>query len=522
MKNIFIIITVIGLVFTNSGCRDWLDVRPESEVILEDFWKNETQAQEVLAACYNAFTEEDVTNRLMIWGELRSDNIIIGDGMDADMVRMLNFDINSSNQYCTWGPLYRIINYCNTFLYYAPGVVKVDENFTESKLHGMEAEVLALRALAYFYLVRTFKEVPYITTPSIEDTQDYRVAKSSEEDILSNLIVDLKYALRYGREKFEFDNHTKGRVTKNMIRCLLADIYLWQEDYQNCIANCNDILADNSLEFVDGEDVLIDVFYRGNSTESIFELQFDEINNPNKTVYNYLGGEFNEAGAWAFPYNYVDENSTGNVFNYKTSSGLEGANDLRKKQFIWPAGDIYFALKYAAAQVFIDPDTDEVAGFVSARSKDANWIIYRLSDVILMKAEALVNSDGDTKEVMRLVNTTFLRANPDLQDDSLKIDDYNSKFELNRLILRERQRELLFEGKRWFDLLRLARRDNSPSPLLNFVARKFSGSSINTAKISVMDALYLPIHSREIDTNSALVQNPYYEVSDEGDITKEN
>jgi hypothetical protein len=80
------------------------------------------------------------------------------------------------------------------------------------------------------------------------------------------------------------------------------------------------------------------------------------------------------------------------------------------------------------------------------------------------------------------------------------------------LVLRERQRELLFEGKRWFDLMRMARRAGTPSPLVSYIARKGEGSEA-LGKMSQMNALYWPVNKGELEANKALVQNKFYETT---------
>ena len=79
------------------------------------------------------------------------------------------------------------------------------------------------------------------------------------------------------------------------------------------------------------------------------------------------------------------------------------------------------------------------------------------------------------------------------------------------LVLRERQRELLFEGKRWFDLMRLVRRTNNASALLTYVSPKLQG--VGATKMSIMDALYMPVPQSDIDINPNLKQNPFYDDS---------
>ena len=503
---------------TASGCTDWLDIRPESEIVLEDYWQNESQVNQVAAACYRSLIEYDCMSRMLVWGELRSDNVTYGSNMSTDMYKMLNVDISPANGFNTWGAFYSVINNCNNFLYYAPGVVDLDPNFTEPKLHALEAEVLTIRALAYFYLVRTFKEVPWIDQPSIDDTQDYAIPQSSEDEVLNNIVTDLTTALQYARDKFEINQYNKGRVTKNAVRALLADVYLWREEYQKCVDVCNSIIEDteNPLQLVDGENVLSQVFYAGNSTESIFELQFDEDVQFNWVVRDYYGLFGNENGQWSFPGVLVTGQAS--PFNYQAGAGKESEEDLREKDFLRQeiGGDRYFVFKYAGAL-----RQENASGFSSYiyRSTTPNWIVYRLSDIMLMKAEALIQLESNNSEAMRMINMTYLRSNPELLNDSLKLEDYNTKLDLENLLLRERQRELMFEGKRWFDLMRLARRVDSPSPLLNYVMKKFTGSSsIQSTKMSVMDALYLPIHSDELKANTALKQNPFYELTAESSI----
>ncbi len=516
MKKLVYILTIAGLILISSGCENWLDIRPESEIVLDDFWQNESQVNQVMAACYRSITEPDVMSRMLVWGELRSDNVTYGRNMPADMYKMLNVDISADNGYCHWGAFYTVINNCNNFLHYAPGVVEKDANFTESKLHAMEAEVLTLRALMYFYLVRAFEKVPWVNQPSIDDAQDYRIPQSSEDLILDNLINDLQTALKFSRDNYETNTYNKGRITTNAIRALLADIYLWKEDYNKTVEMCDQILNDpeSELELEQGENVISKVFYQGNSVESIFELQFDDDLMYNWIVRDYFGDYGNQAGQWSFPGVLV----TGKFspFNYNAGSSKESKKDLREKDFLRQetGGDSYYVFKYAGAQR-VENATTEVSTYYY-RNVTANWIVYRLSEIYLMKAEALIQLESNYEGVIDLLNTVYMRSNIEEDEQGLLPENYNSKLKLDELYMRERQRELMFEGKRWFDLMRLARRVDSPAPLLSYVTKKFTGGGgSQSTKMSVMDALYLPVHTDELKANSALVQNEFYKVTGE-------
>ncbi|MHB9141728.1 MAG: RagB/SusD family nutrient uptake outer membrane protein, partial [Paludibacter sp.] len=298
------------------------------------------------------------------------------------------------------------------------------------------------------------------------------------------------------------------------VNTILADVYLWNQQYEKCVETANLVLADKNLKLEQAKYAYSHVFYFGNSTESIFELQFNENVQKNNTVINmYYGSILNPVGEVSFPptlaHNQV-ENQVGafSPFVYKVSSSvIESANDIRDKDSYGLYGGKYFIFKYAGIN---RTENKDGSSSYFPRSGTPNWIVYRLSDLMLMKAEALVELDGEAnmKDALSLVNKTYLRSNEG--QDSLSIKNYTTKFEMEKLVLRERQRELLFEGKRWFDLERIARRENSTSTLNDYVEHKSSGNTVSLGA-PVLDAMYMPIPTSELEANPNLKQNPYYE-----------
>jgi hypothetical protein len=166
-----------------------------------------------------------------------------------------------------------------------------------------------------------------------------------------------------------------------------------------------------------------------------------------------------------------------------------------------------------------------------------NYIVYRLSDVMLMKAEALTQmattNTGDTQlgqafDLVQEVNSRSIS----LAADTLKYNTYASKASMRTLILQERLREFCFEGKRWYDLLRynyqnvsgidysktlyeLSKENatfvSNSSDMLNLLIRKYtSGGNAISAKLRTEPYLYMPIPKTDIEINSLLRQNPVY------------
>jgi hypothetical protein len=520
-KNIYILAMLLLMTSVFSGCTDWLTMKPESQIILDDYWQSQSDVESVIAACYRGLTDDATIYRMIVWGELRSDNLTAGSPFayaHIDMQHILNGELTSVNQYASWAPFYTVINYCNTVLHFSPTVLSRDRNFTPAELKRVQAEVLTIRSLCYFYLVRSFGDVPWMGAASVDDTQNYTPAKSPERAVMDSIISNLLTAQQYARADYGRTDYNKGRITLDAVNALLADVYLWDQQYDKCVSTCNLVIADKNLSLVDANLMYRKVFYLGNSSESIFELNFNDkvqVNNPVNQLYGNVG---NNSGELSFPttlgydpYGMVP--SIYSPFDYKVSNSVtESQYDIRAKDFI----NTNMANQTGQNSIFKYAGLARVensAGTSSSylyRTNTANWIIYRLSDVILMKAEALVELDGESNfaSAMKCVDQTYLRSN--VGQDSLYLKDYDSKPQMESLVLRERQRELMFEGKRWYDLMRVARRENSVTTINSFVNHKVSGNGAAVSAL-VMDALYMPIALSELQVNPNLKQNPYYE-----------
>ena len=88
-------------------------------------------------------------------------------------------------------------------------------------------------------------------------------------------------------------------------------------------------------------------------------------------------------------------------------------------------------------------------------------------------------------------------------------------------MLEERQREFLFEGKRWFDLVRFARRDGDNSRLINLASRKYL-ENVNAIKIKLADPniIYFPYAKSELKVNPLLKQNPAFTTGEDSELNR--
>lgn len=506
MKKItYILLLTLGLTSLNS-CQNWLTILPENEQTSDKFWKNKEDVLSVLTAGYVKL--RDAVPLLLDWGELRGGCMYNTKSTKLELFRVTPTD----EKICSWASLYQTINMANSVITYAPQVMLIDETFEEPVMKSYLAEAYFLRALSYFYLVRNFKEVPLVLTPYVNDEASYEKAKSKEEVIITQIKADIRSALetKAAKEFFSVEWQTKGRATKWALYALMADVSLWSEDYENAIIYCNHILEGgaNRPILIENSAEWFTIFYPGNSPESIFEVQWDMTVDenqknplcakvgPNSPEYYYTPWMLEQ---WMNETDIVGEAATGRgLFGSYASNAQKNDGGEANEGYIWK----YFG----GGALAID----------NARAKqDANFMVYRMADIYLMKAEALTLIGGREywNQAIDLVNT--IRHRTDLPDANIEEGDINEENVLD-LILTERCMEFASEGKRWYDLLRFGKRNQykyKEKFLIAKVAESTSGSP-SWARSVLMDenAHYLPIWTKELIANPLLTQNPYYEI----------
>ena len=232
------------------------------------------------------------------------------------------------------------------------------------------------------------------------------------------------------------------------------------------------------------------------------------------------------------------------------SSGLFSSYDFRSQtSFKWHETDPYTIQKYVlgSAKVLVGASSTnwkpENLRNSARQENDANWIIYRLTDVMLMKAEAEVqvagylddNATADTTAAPQRrvspINNVYTTAK-EYYDDAFNIvlaiyersapqataaakpqrSNVATKKAFDELVEHERRRELLFEGKRYYDLVRRARRDGNTSYVSGILSSKFTqNSQAMRIKMAMMEFLYMPFSEDELKRNKLLEQNPAYD-----------
>lgn len=613
-----------GMIAMTCSCDDFLTILPTDKIVWEDFWKSKVDVDNAVAESYRQMAHWDFLSRVVVWGELRGDNIVEGNyNGNTDIRNIMEVYLQPSNQYASWAPFYSVINNCNQVLKYAPGVLDEDPDFTQGDLDVVIGEMKAIRALCHFYLVRTFRDIPLLTEARVDDSQELYDSQVDPIVALDSCLNDLYAAenlvLVTGNypEETGVNNKNFGRITKDAVRAMIADVLLWKgafleskasgddnagmECYSEAIRYCDMVLdarmtyAKTWLEKNRKDNIELHASYPiiyavekadGYTANKRFPhlpytMQFgggiEGCNFPIESVFEIQHTESEKGGNYEVPYfySYSTSGSEPQVGMVSASRNLARQNylykrtDFRRVNYINAQDgnqsvDKYQIIKYghyAATEAgasatdysfktmsysYTECNTAGDNGIKNQRYLirlkgigNVNWIVYRVSDVMLMKAEALGArnmGEEDVKEAYKLVKAVYNRSQMGYERDSdgypigiFEPDDYIGKefpsklfkgYSIQKLVVEERQRELAFEGKRWYDLVRVALRENrKPADVFKdygYFDNKFVGMTTASyeAKLSTVDHLFFPIAEREINTHPKLWQNDAYKTED--------
>ena len=632
IKNIMLV-GCVGFGSFLTSCDDFLTITPTDRTVEEEFWQDKSDLNNAVYASYKRMATSDVITKFMYWGELRSDNFERESTQPAtsNEANIMNANLLPTNNIFDWTIVYNVINNCNKVLVHGEDVIKRDESFNNSDWAPIRAEMIALRALCHFYLVRTYGEIPYVDVDYNNSSQELRQQQIPQLAVLDSIISDLEAVKDIAMEDFGNKTDNKSRITKKAVYTILADVYLWrasykagnchpftnrivptynelyikdetivldddnraynttaEEDYKKCVECCDKVIELASNELMDkfkkssyanyasassGSKIeLCDLLEQNDFSDmSILSTYLARIKNPSYNsdgAYTTIFGDgYANETIWELPFNGTQSSNVmvSNLFYNVTNSkvgSLEGVTSLLEgvlsnpnttsASTIFPktdyrrwstfkfekAGQAKFTpFKYIykshtqsnGASTIMSDNTASNFDAISSTSSlgDANFIMYRMSEVYLMKAEAMsqiYTDEENLKIAFNYVREVFKRSNPyaylkgsnssTAKTDSLNFTSFNTPESLEALVLAERQREFMCEGKRWFDLVRYAQRHGKTHDMLTILTRKYSSNSkAIQAKLADIQSLFNPVYEEELKANTWLYQNGAWETS---------
>lgn len=503
-----------------TSCEDFLTLYPQDRVVEENFWEDKNDLEGVRYGAYSQLAS--TVEKLIIWGDIRSDAYTQNPVYDISQSnydlfkKITDVQLDSTMSVYDWGSVYTTINFCNKVLTHGEQVLARDAQFTRTEWNQMKAEMTAMRALNYFYLLRAFKNIPYTKDVINSDADAHAFAATKQLDVLDDLIEDVRSVAGQGRSTYTSLKDSRGLITNTAIYALLAEMYLWRsalregrgfaedsvrmdadsvvyygqlsldalalqqqqlntgaanrynskkKDYGSGLRN-GDLIENDGMDNNYKAQLSVsissysDIFIDGNSDESIFELQYSVNENSNKFVNSLWGHESSThfasseaAMKAAYNNNEANFNKDTRMWYSCMKKTFDSGNEDLQEGYVLKYGNTFFSFSGGQFQ----------ARF--STSDYHNWIFYRQTDVMLMMAEAEAVR-GNFASCRNIVDAIHKRASLD-QISTFAASSDNTKQKCIDLVMKERLFEFVGEGKRWFDLVRYAERiggGHNPDP----------------------------------------------------------
>ena len=520
IQNILYSFCVVGLLSTTS-CKDFLDEDPRSNITLNTYYKDVSQARENVNSLYRTGAPVRYGSAPSAYiGPTASVNTFITgyfsnsyEGQELvtlyarELTRQQNLRIVSNYMNGIWADSYRAIGIANSALKYIPGIAMQDENVRKSLI----AEARFFRAFNYFYLIKTFGDVPLITEP-YENLENMFVPRNSVADIYALIESDLKEAVdvlpgtRFTQNGF--------RITKYAAAMALANVYLQQGKFADAATYAKIVTASSHSLTPNDNLSMGSAFNKLRTTDDLPEV-----------IYSYeFNATISNSGWWpSYAFNASATAISNKYSIYERVFGptdrflnVYAADDLRiqpNQFFHWNYTLPTDPTKtWSSTQAGIWYYYDQEA-FVNTGVGTKDWNIYRYAEALLIAAEAIAKSTGVNAEAAGYLAEIKARASTtgktvaqfttELQ--ALSVDNFVQE------CWRERLRELPLEFKMWDDCLRTGMFpviSTTTKGAVTFVpligAQNGSGATFKES-----DLLW-PISMDERQRNPELTQNPGY------------
>ena len=449
-----------------TSCDGYLNTFPSDSLVSSDAITNLEDVETALNGAYyslksTAFYGCNFVSRAEVGGE---DVQTASSAKRTREFYRFEYRQNTSPQ-SLWEYPYKIINRANVLLAaIETGVIPAGEELDNAK-----GEALAIRALCHFDLLITYAK-PYFVdngeTPGVVLVKDVPDAGSLPARLTvaegyQMVLDDLEEALKYiGTEVKD------GRFNSWAVKGLLARVNLYKRDYDKAYAYAVDVIQNSPYSLLGTADYV--AAWSGRySSESVFDLEISEQESTSREMFGYV----------------VDPQGYGAVIITKDFEDLlnEYPDDIRLQLVANTTEEgRYYINKYPG---------------IDGKTPVNNIRVIRLSDIYLIAAEAaLKKSSADQPGANNYLNAIIKRAIPSASE----------VIATDALVQKERRKELVMEGHRLYDIMRLG-----------ITVTRQGGYHFlnNTDLISPSYEDYrtiMPIPQAEIDVNENIKQNEGY------------
>jgi hypothetical protein len=508
---IYLFVLLLGL----TGCSDnLLNKVPVDKLSPSTFYKNESEVDMGLMGIYSSFETP--------WWhayEFMSDNGYCHHSWQGSLEFGAWLQTSTSERaYEKWTVAYRTIARINMFLENIENA-PISEDVKREK----SAEARFIRAYFYTDLVHYYGDVPLIlSTLSLEEA---KVKRTPKKEVLKAATEDFDYAIT----NLPMEQEEVGRVTRGAALAFKARMFLYNEEWDSAAETAKAVIDLGKYKLIDDYASIFEE-NNENNEEVIFDLQYMPNLRPQPWPSTSLSySEWPTAGVTlSLIDDYYMINGkpiTDPDSGYDEQKAMEGRDPRMAATLVLP-GSMFGTYTYIPANLDVEVQTCfRPRKYADINSTDRyncgiNIILMRYADVLLMRAEALIESGDISQEVYDLINLVRQRKSVGMP----KIEDVEgiglSQAELRQIVRHERRVEFAFEFTRYSDMRRWQLKEavhdvwgfdkqklkNPANPLEWVFERvKLASRSFNERK-----GWLWPIPLEELQNNSNLVQNPGY------------
>lgn len=530
-------VVIIALTFSSS-CKKIDEVQSSHLQTDAQNWKTAADGRTNLFGAYGLMRSalaSDNTQWLM--GDLRKGDFLSTGREDLNAIidGRLNASYPIIERLSNWRRFYAVINACSIFIERSGEIVANDARYTKLNNQVDIAQAKTLRALAYFYLVRTWGDVPLLT--SSNDGQFIKLPRTSQARVLSFCKTDLMEAaqvlpFRYGDTDpilpglYYGDNLEQWQgaaFTRISAYCLLAHIAAWEQNYIDCEVYTKFVL-DNYPKLGNGGTGTARYLAINELTATYPDATSTAVNPfAYKRQTQFIGFSFEYGSSSATTTGHIEELTLAQPIIPKTKPEIFVPKDSIRLIFTDPR-DVRFGVdsvatkdawrndKYATVYqpYYFTNYSSERPIFSKIRSigqakETGNFLMYssailftRLEEITLLRAEALAVLGQRGEAINALNRAAQLRGTSPFLESSTA--------DLMTAIFAERRRELMGEGWRWYDIIRYHRIKNPSGPFMYK-----NGASLTFAQAQSMGAIYWPVAQEIINNNPLVKQNAFWQ-----------
>lgn len=425
-----------GLVF--SSCDDFVEEVDIVDPVAEE--GEDYQPVDFVNGVYGMHTEFSYAFSYLGITDMISDNSDKGSsptdsGTDKRALDELNFTSSSISVTAMWTIWYKTIGRASQTI----EIANTFEGQTAVPSARVIGEAKFLRALNYFWLVRSFGAIPIQEINLVE--------RAPVEEVYDYIEQDLVDAIDALPLKSDYTNTELGRATKGAAQGLLAKVYLYQKKWQEAADIANTVITSNQYS-LDPNYANVWRVTGENGPGSLFEIQArGEIPQHGVQQYSQVQGARGGDNGWGWGFNTPSQNLE-DAFN-------AAGDNIRRDATIIFAGETLFDGRIVDAGVENPRYSEKAYSSANAGQSDGdkNIRVLRYAEVLLIRAEAL-NELGQTSAALAPLNLVRSRV-------ELPAVTSTDQGTVRQAIWTERRLELAMEHDRWFDLVRTGQAESA-------------------------------------------------------------